>query len=59
LSDAIADLAEEFEVWLSCVVYAERAPELAFSARQVRAIAGLGAAIDVDIISVAGSDVVL
>jgi hypothetical protein len=49
-SEAIAALAEEFEVWLSCVVYAENVPELILSARQVSAVARLGASLDFDVI---------
>jgi hypothetical protein len=55
-SEAIAALAKEFEVWLSCVVYAEAPPELGLSPAQVSAIARLGAAVDIDVILVSASD---
>jgi hypothetical protein len=51
-ANAIAALASEVEVWLSCVIYAESAPELSLSVAQVRAVARLGAALDIDVILV-------
>jgi hypothetical protein len=52
----IAAFAEEFEVWLLCAVYAERAPELGLTARQVGAIAKLGAAVDMDVCALFSND---
>jgi hypothetical protein len=57
-SAAIASVTPEFEVLLSCVVYAETVPELGLSSQQVRTIANLGAAVDIDLILV-GDDAVV
>lgn len=55
-AEGIAALAEEFEVWLLCAVYADRAPELGLTPRQVRAIARLGAAVDMDVYALFSND---